>query len=188
MSASRYTKVPISKRHFAILAVGASLLVGVGGPLLGLRLAGSASHDTALGEVAIEVSPALPGHVDLYIPLADWGVRARAIDAPLELAAEPRTLNRQALIGVVDGDRDVLERARGDLETAATAALARALVYALGASAAVALLVLLAARALWPLERRRTLQLAAISFGVAVLVCVGCILTTRATFDAGEFD
>jgi hypothetical protein len=151
-------------------------------------LAGSATHDTALGEVAIELSPSLPGRVDLYIPLADWGVRARAIDAPLELAAEPRTLNRQALVRVVDGDRDVLERARGDLETAATAALARALLYAIVASAAVALLVLLAARALWPLERRRAMQLAAISFGVAVLVCVGGVLATRATFDADEFD
>lgn len=176
------------RRRFALIAVAASLLVGVGGPLLGLRLAGSANRDTALGEVAIEVSPALPGRVDFYIPLADWGVRARAIDAPLELAAEPRTLDREALIRAADGDRDVLARARGDLETAATAALARALLYAIAGSVAVALLVLLATRAIWPLGRRRTMQLAAISVGTAVLVCVAGLLATRATFDASEFD
>jgi len=176
------------RRRFAILVVAASLLVGAAGPALGLRFAGESSYETALGEVAVETSPALPGRVDLYIPLADWGVRARAIDAPLELAVEPRTLNRPALIRAVDGDREVVATTRRDLRDAASSALRRALLFALAGSAGVALLALLLARFPFSLDRRRTALLAGISFGFALIVCVGVLLATRSTFDASEFD
>lgn len=176
------------RRRFAIVAVAASFLVGILGPALGLRFAGVSSHDTALGEVSIEVSPALPGQVDLYIPLADWGVRARAIDAPLEVAVEPRTLNRPALVKAVDGNPGMVGRVRGDLQDAATSALRRALLYALGGGAAMLLLALLLARMVVALDRRRMLVLAGMSLAFALVVCVGMVLATRSTFDASEFD
>lgn len=160
----------------------------VGGAMLGLRVAGPSSHRTALGEVALEVSPAVPGRVDLYIPLADWGVRARAIDSPLELAAEPRTLDRPALIRAVGGDRSVLDGARADLERAATDALERALVYAVAGSLLVALLALLLLRLVPGIGGRRAPRLAAAAFGVAALACVAAVLITRSSFDASEFE
>jgi len=179
----------VSLRHrFAAVAVATSFFVALAGPTLGLRLAGDDTYETALGDVAVEVSPALPGRVDLYIPLADWGVRARAIDAPLELAAEPRTLDRPALIRAVDGDRDVVRAARDDLEDAANSALERALLYALGASAALALVAVLLARVAVPLDRRRRALLAGVSVASALVVCLGVLLATRSTFDASEFD
>jgi predicted phosphodiesterase len=179
----------ITRRRFAAIAVAIGALVGVGGPVLGLGVADESTHETALGDVAIEISPALPGRVDLYIPLADWGVRARAIDAPVELAAEPRTLNRQALIRAVDGDREVLTRARDDLEDAASAALLRALVlYALGAALVVALVVVLIVRSLGVVGRWQAIGLGAVGLAVAAVVSVGALVATRATFDASEFD
>ena len=170
------------------LVVTLALLVGLGGPALGLRLAGESTHETALGDVAIEVAPAIPGRVDVYIPLADWGIRARAIDSPLEMAAEPRTLDRQALIRAVDGDRDVLRDARSDLRGAASSALLRALLYALGVSLVLTLVVVLLLRSARPTSRRHLLQVGGACLGLAVLVSVGSVLATRATFDAREFD
>ena len=137
-------------------------LVAVGGPTLGLRFAGGSTHETALGDVAIEITPAAPGRVDLYIPLADWGVRARAIDAPLELAAEPRTLDRQALIRAADGDRDVIAEARDDLRAAANAALLRAVLYGLLGAVAAALIVVLVMRSTLRVGWRQAIGLAAI--------------------------
>jgi predicted phosphodiesterase len=170
------------------VAIVVVLLVGIGGPALGLRLAGESTRHTALGQVTLEVSPAIPGRVDLYIPLADWGVRARAIDTPLKLAAEPRTLDRQALIAVVDGDREVLEAARDDLRDAAVHALIRAALYGLGGAIVVAAIALLVASRLLPVQRAWLIRLGAVSLGVALLVCVGVVLGTMRTFDADEFD
>jgi predicted phosphodiesterase len=153
-----------------------------------LRYASESTHETALGDVAIAVAPAIPGRVDVYIPLADWGIRARAIDSPLEIAAEPRTLDRQALIRAVDGDRAVLREARDDLRSAAGSALIRGLLYALAASIALAVLLLLVLRSAYPLSWRDLLQLGGVCIAVAVLVSVGSIVATRATFDARAFD
>jgi hypothetical protein len=176
-----------SRRLFGV-AITVGLLAGVGGPILGLRLAGESTHTTALGDVAIEVAPAIPGRVDLYIPLADWGVRARAIDAPLELQAEPRTLDRQALISAANGNRAILEESRRDLREAASGALVRGLLFGLIAAAVVTLVAIVAVRSVLPVSRRETLALGGICVGIALLVCVGSVVATRATFDAGEFD
>ena len=163
-------------------------LAGLGGPLLGLRLAGESTHPTALGDVAIEINPAIPGRVDIYIPLADWGVRARAIDAPLELAAEPRTLDREALIRAANGDRTVLDEARRDLREAASAALVRALLYSLTAAIVLTLVAVALLRSVLRVPRRDALTLGGICVGVALVVSIGSLIATRSTFDADEFD
>jgi predicted phosphodiesterase len=156
--------------------------------MLGLRLAGEATHQTKLGDVAVEVTPAVPGRVDIYIPLADWGVRARAIDAPLEMAAEPRTLDRQALISAADGNREVVRQASDDLRDAANDALFRALAFALTGALAAALVAMLLLRSVLRLTPRQARALAATGFIVALAVSVGTLVATRATFDAKEFN
>jgi predicted phosphodiesterase len=170
------------------MAVAMGLVVGVGGPALGLRLGDETTHQTALGDVAVEVAPALPGRVDFYIPLADWGVRARAVDAPLEIAAEPRTLDRQAVIRAADGDREVIREARDDLGEAATDALIRALVLALVGALVVGLIVALLLQSLLGFTWRQALGLAAVGFALAVVTSVGALVATRASFDATAFN
>ena len=178
----------MTHRGFAAVGAAVALLAAVAGPLLGLRLAGEATHPTALGDVQVTVAPAFPGRVDVYIPLADWGIRARAIDAPLELAAEPRTVNRQALLRAVDGDREVVRAARDDLEAAATSAMLRALAYALLCGVALALLALAVVRAAAGVSLTRLAQAGGIAVLTVVAVCGGLLLATRWTFDAGEFE
>jgi hypothetical protein len=73
--------------------------VAVAGLLAGVRLAGPMEHRTPLGDVRVQVVPALDGQVDGFIPLADWGVRADAFDAPIRISVEPRGLDRPRCCG-----------------------------------------------------------------------------------------
>jgi len=180
--------VHLFQRAVRPLTVGFCVLASLAGLVLGLRVAGESIHGTALGDVAIKVAPAIPGRVDIYIPLADWGVRARAIDAPLELAAEPRTLDRQALINAANGDRAVLDEARGDLRDAANWALIRAFLFGLAGALAATFVAILVLRLARPVSRRQVLELGGIGAGVALVASVGSLVATRATFDASEFD
>lgn len=121
------------RRLLLALAVGAAALaIAVAGLVLGARLAGPVEHDTALGGVQVEATPAWNGHVDAFIPLANWGVRADAFDAPVRLAVEPRAIDRPAVLKAVAGDPQMIERTEEDLRDAAQAALLRALAWAFG--------------------------------------------------------
>jgi Calcineurin-like phosphoesterase superfamily domain len=66
------------------------------------------------------------GTVEVFIPLADWGLRAHAFSAPLKLHVEPRVLNRQALIAAAQGNGSVLTRTGRDLAADGRRALERA--------------------------------------------------------------
>jgi predicted phosphodiesterase len=48
------------------------------------------------------------GTVEVFVPLADWGLRAHAFSAPLTLHVEPRVLNREALVQAAQGNHSVL--------------------------------------------------------------------------------
>ncbi len=119
-------------------------LLAVTGSLVGLRLAGPATRETALGTASVRVGPAWHGEVDAFIPIANWGVRVDAFSGPLRLHVEPRSVNREALLLAAAGDRNVLSDAEKDARQVARAALLRALAWAtagalvLGSAAAVA--------------------------------------------------
>ncbi len=89
-----------------------AFVIGVGvGMLGGFRLAGPKVYATGLGSLQIDVTPARRGIVDIYIPLADWGIRVRAYRAPLNLNIEPRRVDREALVALAGGDSQLLAEA-----------------------------------------------------------------------------
>lgn len=163
-------------------SAAAALAVVVAGALLGMRLAGPAGHETAIGRVALEVTPSVPGRASAYVPIADWGFRADALDAPIEIGAELRTLDRGALAAAADGDLSLLRAAEGDLERAARAAVARALAW--GAAGSLVLLVLAGALARRPGVRRRFLAAGAL---LTVAILGGTALAAARTFDGSAF-
>jgi hypothetical protein len=101
-------------------------MLAVGGIWLGLRLSTPGTYSSALGSASFEVRTATHGDVEVFIPLADWGLRAHAFSAPLVLHVEPRVLNRQALIAAASGNHGVLKRTEADLGRDGRRALARA--------------------------------------------------------------
>ena len=161
--------------------------LALAGALLGLRLAGPLERETSLGSVSLRVHPAWHGSVEAFIPIADWGVRAHAFQAPARLHVEPRRADREAVIAAASGDRGVLAEAEHDARDAAHAALLRALRWAVGGALAAGLLAALVAGAA---GRRSPRSLAGWGLGpplVALALGLVIILRIGATFDVRAF-
>src|SRR5918998_5511976 len=133
--------VPAGRLLRAAAVVLAAAVMAVAGLAVGVRLAGADEHQTALGGVQMSVEPSRDGHIDVFIPLADWGVRANAFSGPVKLNVEPRALDRPALVRVVAGNSELIEGTESDLRRAAEATFLRALVWGMVATAVGAILV-----------------------------------------------
>jgi predicted phosphodiesterase len=168
-------------RWAAVVAAAASLVVA--GMLLGWRLAGAALTETAIGRVSFEVHPALAGQAEAVIPVADWGLRADAFDAPFEIRGELRSLERQALLRAAEGDLTVLRAAEEDVRDGARAAVVRA--FGWGAAASVVLLVV--ATLIWRGLRPRW-ALAAIGAGITAVGAGASLLAAQTSFDDRAFE
>jgi predicted phosphodiesterase len=84
----------------AAFVLACSALSFAGG-LVGIRAAGPAVTTFTLGTVESRVGPAPSGRFDVYVPIVDWGVRARPYDAPLAIDLEFRSLDRDAALAAV---------------------------------------------------------------------------------------
>jgi hypothetical protein len=171
-------------RRIALWAAGILLatILALAAMVAGWRIAGPIESDTELGRVAFEVQADKFGEVDAYVPIADWGIRANAFDAPYQLDVEIRSLDRKGALDAAGGARDAIEDTRSDLESAAKRAVIRGFAFALGA-------VLLVAIVLWLLRSRwRRLGFAAFWVaGIGVLGTAVCLVLTVVTFDAKAF-
>jgi Icc-related predicted phosphoesterase len=174
-------RIPPSLRLPLIGALALALVVI--GFLLGWRLAAETRSETAIGRVSFEVRPSFGGEATAVIPVADWGFRADAFDAPFGLHTELRALNRTALARAAEGDLSVLDAAEADLEDGATVAVLRAFAWGLGAT----LVLLIVATLVWRELRPRWALLAA-GGAIAALAGVGSLALARSTFDATAFE
>jgi len=153
------------------------------GFVLGFRLAGPTPSDTEIGRFAFTVSPAIRGDAELWVPVADWGVRADAFQAPFRIQAELRSLDRPALMRAAEGETRALEALEGDLRLGAEHALRRAFAWGLATSAVlVALATTLLRR--WLRPRWALVVPAAL---VALAFVAASLLAMRASFDPNSF-
>jgi hypothetical protein len=138
-----------SRRVLVAVAVVVSCpALALGGLWLGLRLSTPATYGSPLGTASFQLQASSHGRVEVFIPLADWGLRAHAFSAPLTLHVEPRVLNRQALIAAAQGNSGVLSRTAKSLTEDGRRAFKRAARYLL-------LGLLIAAGSGWALLRIR---------------------------------
>ena len=84
--------------------------------VIGWRLAGPSESETPLGRVAFEVVADPFAGVDAYVPIADWGIRADAFEAPFRLDVEIRSLDRGGALEAAGGERDALQRTATELD------------------------------------------------------------------------
>ena len=170
-----------------VLLIAVAALLGLAGATIGQRLAATTSHDTRLGEVTLQVqAPVLSGRgVQLYVPLADWGLRATVFDSPVRITAQPRSLNRQALLDAVTGDDALLRDTQDQLARAARRAIITSALAALGG----ALIGGLIAALIWHamrVRRRRLWAAVAVSFTAAATAAAGLGGAAAATFHASK--
>jgi predicted phosphodiesterase len=104
------TVVRVRARGFllATAILAACTALALGGLWLGLRLSTPATYGSALGSASFQLELAAHGGVEVFVPLADWGLRAHAFSAPLTLHVEPRVLNRDSLVQAAQGNHGVL--------------------------------------------------------------------------------
>ena len=161
----------------------AATVLAVAAMVAGWRIAGPVESDTELGRVSFEVAAGTSlGEVDAYVPIADWGIRANAFDAPFELDLEIRSLDRRGALEAAGGARTAIATTREDLEDAAKSAVLRGFAYGLAATLLVALV-------LWLLRSRfRRLVYAAAWVGaLGVAGTAASLLLASSTFDARAF-
>lgn len=159
------------------------LLIVIGGSVIGMRLSSTVMEETEIGRVAVQISPSFSGDVEAFIPLANWGVRVDAFNAPLRVRAELRSLNRQALLRLTEGDRALIKATENQLKDAGRSAVIRAVIW----SAATVLILLLIATVLWRgLTPRWTLP----AVGVLLLLVIygGTALWAKESFDRTAFN
>jgi hypothetical protein len=167
----------------AFLAVLATVALALAGVWLGVRLTTPGEYGTPLGRVSVEVDQARHGEIAAYVPLADWGVRARPFDSPVAVHIEPRTLERQEALRAAEGERSLLRRTEEDLRTAIERAALRTLRFAVGGAAAMAAILALVLAARGERRRRVLAGLPLLVVGWGVLVCVAALVRAATTFD-----
>ncbi|HSK17217.1 MAG TPA: metallophosphoesterase family protein [Gaiellaceae bacterium] len=124
------------RRHIITTAAVALLCVALAlaGSVIALRAAAPESRVVTLGTVDVHVVPARQGALDVYVPVVDWGVRARPFRAPVEVELEFRSLDRDAALaalrtgGSADASLALLET---ELRDVVSAGLRRAALFGL---------------------------------------------------------
>jgi predicted phosphodiesterase len=81
-----------------LLLVHACVAGSIAGSAVAMRAAGPAVTTFTLGEVESQVEPAFSGSFDAYVPIVDWGVRAKPYRGPFRLELDFRSLDREAAL------------------------------------------------------------------------------------------
>lgn len=160
------------------------------GAAAGLRVAGPSTHQTQLGGVQLDVdlSGADRRGLNVYVPLADWGLRAKVTGAPVRITAEPRGIDRAGVARTVTGSAEpVIRRLRSELDDALNDAAVRAAVFLLLGGVLGGLVAALGWHALG--VRGRALWLAPAGGALLTAVLVGgLVVWTAATWNPGRLE
>jgi hypothetical protein len=166
-----------------VLLALACAAVALVGSVIALRAAAPESREVTLGTVDIHVVPARTGEMDVYVPVVDWGVRARPYRAPVSVQLEFRSLDRNAALAALrsGGSADAsLAGLEAELHDAVSHSLRRAAAFALLGAAVGGLLVGAIAAGL---GRRRWLLLGP---ATGLAVCLAAVSATG--FGVSRFD
>jgi predicted phosphodiesterase len=162
--------------------------LSLAGSVVALRAASPVVRSFVLGSVAVSVAPALDPRVDVYVPVVDWGVRARPFRAPLAVELQFRSLDRKTALDALESGRTPdanLDLVRRDLRATAAGVLRRA---GLVAVAGGVLAGFLAGALLASVGRRRVwLARGAVTGAVSSLLAVALCTASLARVDSRAF-
>jgi len=147
---------PVRRRVVLGAVVAACALIGSWGVP---RAVGPGTYATSAADVQIRYSLVAPSRrgVAVYVPLADWGLRAEVFAAPLRVRMEPRRINRAGVVSLVTGGREEVTQLRDDVDAALRSAAWRGAGLAIAGGLAGGLVALLILHALGVRGRRLAL-------------------------------
>ena len=134
---------------------------------------GPVTYDTDVAAVRFQLAVSPPGKrgVSLFVPVANWGLRAPVVGAPVKVSVEPRAIDRAAVARAVSGGGDAeVSLLRQDLDRALRRLVVRTLLVMLAGALAGGLLAALLWHAAGVRGRRLAIAPAAAVAGVAVLL------------------
>jgi hypothetical protein len=174
-------------RFTALLLVCA--VSALAGAYLLVRAFASTVEPFSLGTVSVKAVLSPDGHVDVYVPLVDWGIRASPYEAPVAVEMRFRSLNRDEAIDALRGGapaRESLSDLRSELADVGRTAIRRSTLLGLAGGVAGGLLggaVVGAA-----LRRRRWLAYGAAIGLLVPLAYAGTVLATLRHVDYAAFE
>jgi Icc-related predicted phosphoesterase len=171
----------------ALLAL-ACALISLVGSFVAVRATSPTVRSSSLGTIAFTAAPSRNPRLDVYVPIVDWGIRARPYEAPLAIELQVRALDRETAAAAVrsgrpaDANLPLLKEELGDvvfqgLVRAGAAALAGGI---LGGFIAGAVLAAFGGR-------RRWLAVGTGTGLVTSLACVSLLAVSLANLDRRAF-
>jgi predicted phosphodiesterase len=178
----KWTIRPALVRSLVLLAV---VIAAVGGGFIAL-VAFRTDRHTSVATARLSVTPASGGALDLYVPLVDWGARFPAVRFPARLHVDVRSVDREALAKVADGDLNSVESLRGEVTDAIASYIRLLIVLVFLASLLLGLLMAFAVRGRAG-PRLRWNVMAAVLTALAWLVLLTVLLPPRGAIDNPEY-
>jgi predicted phosphodiesterase len=173
----------LARRSVTVLAVIAATLAGGYVALDGY----TQSRQLSVGEIRLSVEPGHKGALDLYVPLVDWGVRFdEAITLPARLHVDLRTVDRNTVYRVAEGQQFNVQQVRDEARDAIAAYLRTLILIVTLTAAGIGLLTALAVRHRSGPELRYT-ALAATTTAIAIGVGLVLFLPPRGPIDAPQY-
>jgi predicted phosphodiesterase len=83
------------------LLVLACSALSLAGSFVALRATSPTVRSSELGTIAFTAAPSRHARLDVYVPIVDWGVRARPYGVPLAIELQVRTLDRETAADAV---------------------------------------------------------------------------------------
>jgi Icc-related predicted phosphoesterase len=83
-----------------LLALACAAL-SLAGSFVALRATSPTVRTSELGTIAFTAAPSRDARLDVYVPIVDWGVRARPYGVPLAIELQVRTLDRETAADAV---------------------------------------------------------------------------------------
>ena len=100
----------VALKSLALLAIVVATLAGGYLALVSFRQ----DRVLSVGTIRLSVSPGHKGALDVYVPLVDWGARFEAIRLPARLRIDLKTVDRETVSRIADGDAPDVDQVRNE--------------------------------------------------------------------------
>ena len=143
-------------------------------------------RELSVGTIRLSVSPGHKGALDLYVPLVDWGARFEAIRIPARLRVDLRTVDRNVVKKIAEGDQLDVDAVRKEARDAIASYLRNVILIVLLCGGSLGVLVAFAVRGGATPKLRYTVGTALATATLAAIALI-VLLPPRGQIDTPQY-